>query len=393
MPFVFIVSGFFLFFCIITFYLSWKYLTRLNQWWLTASVLSFFCLMELGAIWYHAYEKGLNYPKEYQAIQDFSWIKKFNPKFTIIPPIPTGIIIEHARFESPSNDIYPGIYITGYLWQRYQVGPHDSVKRGILLPDAVGQLTLKELFKEKTDHEEIIIWSFCAHVFQHFNLEDFPFDHRHIKIKLQHVDFAKNIILVPDLKTYKSILPKNLPGINNQISHWGIVESFFSYKLKNFNVDFGVQNFDSNNFPELYFYALAHRKIIASALMYIILLFISAVFLFITLLVFLKHNTLSGLLGFSTLGILSTCSALLFVLITSHFELRSNIAIQGTAYLEYIFVLLYTVILIICINSIIFTLYEKVKIIQHNNSLIIKIAYWPAILFAIAIVSFLTLVL
>jgi len=388
-----LISIIFAVLCFLTLLVSWRYTTHISQWWLSAIVLSVLCAAELFFIWHYAYNKGLEYHKNHTLINTKSTLNQqlnnFNKAFTAIP---TGILIEHARFSRSDNEVYPGLLINGYIWQRYTIGQHDNINRGVILPDAAGQLNLKELYRKREGNQEIIGWSFAAHMFQLFKLTDFPFDHRHIKLQLQHVDFEKNVILSPDLESYKSLSPESLPGISNPILHWQTQESFFTYKLRDFKTNFGVKSFISNEFPQLYFYAIVQRMITDSALMYILLLIAAAIILFITLLAFLKDKALSGLLGFSTLGTLSVCSSLLFVLITSHIDMRRAIDIDGTAYLEYIYFIIYCAILIVGINSIIFAIYQNAKVVQREDSLIIKIGYWPVLLFSIVLVSFITLV-
>jgi hypothetical protein len=381
-----ILSSFFIFLCLLTILLSYKYFERPKQWWMTSIILSILCGIELFALWHYVIVNGLEYRKHHIVIDSNSILQKelrsFDPKFLTIPPIPTGIFIEDARFTRHDNEVYPGLQINGYIWQRYTLGAHDGIQRGFLMPNAFGQLNLKQLFNKKDAQEEILCWAFSAVIIQSFALEKFPFDQRHITIGLQHADFQKNVILVPDLKDYLTLIPEAMPGIMHQIPSWSIEESFFSYELKNFDTTFGFNQFISKNFPQLFYYIITRRNIISSALMHIILLMVAAVILFISLL---------G--GFSTLALLGICSGLLFVLITSHMGLRSSISIQGTAYLEYIYMLLYAMILLIDINSVILARNKDNKLIQYGNNLIIKIAYWPILLFSIVVLSFFKLVL
>jgi len=367
-----------------------------HGWWIISIILSLLNVIVLSFIWYLAYHRGYYPQKEYTPISSIEerdafieTIKKESTKPFIT--IPTGIYLEYLFFARKDNDVYPGIIANGIVWQRYKNVP-ESIERDVFLPNG-NQFALKKIFHEKNNDEELVGWHFAgAAMFQHFDLSDFPLDHRHIKIQLLHSDFEKNVILVPDFESYETIVPSSLPGISTllQIPHWLLHKSMFCYVVQNFGTSFGSKDLSYKHFPQLYYYITAHRKLWDTAIIYLILLLFTAIILFICLLAFLKHKVLTSLLGFSTIGVLGVCSGLLFVLVSSHIELRDNIAIDGTAYLEYFYVIIYLAIIFVALDSVLFTLYEKIRWIQYDNNIIAKLLYWPAITGATLLVTVIT---
>ena len=86
-----------------------------------------------------------------------------------------------------------------------------------------------------------------------------------------------------------------------------------------------------------------------------------------------------GILGFNATRVLAACSALMFVVLLSHIDLRSSLAAKGIIYLEDFYFVLYLSILVVAVNSIIFTWGLPMRVVQYRDNLIPKLLFWPMV--------------
>jgi hypothetical protein len=119
--------------------------------------------------------------------------------------IPTGIYVQSAFLEDAST-----VGVNGYVWQRYTKGIHDGIQRGFIMPQAKIS-TITRAYTVEDGDTELVRWNFNATVHQNFDYSRYPFDSERVVIDLWHKEFTKNVILIPDLASYKrrsTICPK-----------------------------------------------------------------------------------------------------------------------------------------------------------------------------------------
>jgi len=205
--------------------------------------------------------------------------------------VPTGIFIHYMQFTSENQ-----INIVGYVWQRYFDGIHEGITRGFVLPQATTDVSINEIYRTKVEKQETIIWRVNATLNQHINYARYPFDTRDIQIQLWHADFSQNIILVPDIDAYATLIPTALPGLsqNAEVPNWDIEGSTFGYKKDFYTTIFGLysygpfgtyQSIKKSDIPELYFEVTARRYLIDTLLDDLIPLVIIVLLLFIVFMV------------------------------------------------------------------------------------------------------------
>ncbi len=94
-------------------------------------------------------------------------------------------------------------------------------------------------------------------------------------------------------------------------------------------------------------------------------------------------------LGYSLSGFIGTSSALFFVVMLAHIQLREKFADAGTVYIEYFYILMYVLLITATINAFIFSMRPKnwCGIILYKDNLIPKIAYLPVVLGCLNIIT------
>lgn len=370
------------------------FISRPRLWWYCVGVIS--CIM-VGEIW-HLWNlrNTVGFREDLQAIPVLSQEQALNffqklqhdaaQPYTTIP---TGVFIENGQFSLQStSDIYPGVFLNGYIWQRYDVKKHSSLDKGVIIANA-HSCTMEKLYDEINLDEEIICWSFRCYLYQEYNTLLYPFDHRHVTVNFLHRNFEKNVALVPDFTAYDAIGTFRLPGISLKLlnfPHWSIVKTFFNFALYNFKTNLGYKSFEHNKVPYLQYIITMQRKLAGNFIMYFILFFVVLVILFVLLISFFRQESLIELVGFSTLGVLGACSALLFVLITSEINLRQTLVTEGIVYLEYLYFVCYFGIVGVIINSILFAK-GKPNFVTYGDNLIFKLLYWPLMLLSIVLIT------
>ena len=287
--------------------------------------------------------------------------------------IPTGLFIQSLEFES-ANDII----VTGYIWQNYSENTTIGASSPcVVFPELVECKEIKESYRSGN----MVGWRFGAIVRQQFDYSKYPFDREDVWIRLWPCDFRKNIVLIPDLDSYAVIQPEFRPGLDDSIvtEGWNIQNSFFSYRSKSYNSDFGIESRKYDSFPELYFNIGMKRNFVGIFMSEIIPIAVTSLLLFAVLMISTKREDEIDLYGFSASAVLAYCAALFFVLTVAHFSIRQRIPADGIIYLEYFYFVLYFAILAVSVNSILFASRKGHNLILYKNNLFIKLLYWPII--------------
>ena len=296
--------------------------------------------------------------------------------------VQTGIFINHLQFIAENK-----IAIVAYIWQRYIDGVHDNISRGFIVPQATS-ITATEISRTKEKKVETIIWLVQATLNQHLNYARYPFDVKDLQIQLWHKDFDKNIILVPDLDSYRLINPRSLPGLSPgaYLAGWNIQGSHFGYKKNDYNTTFGMytygpfgiyQHIERSTTPELYFNITVNRRLIDTIIADLLPLIVIAVLLFVILLTSVKQ-------GYAVLG---SCTSVFFGLVFAQVRFRVKIPSYQLVYFENFYFLMYAAILAIVIVSILHLLELPLPFIRYRRNIIAKLLYWPILLVVLIIIT------
>ncbi|MDP6698490.1 MAG: cache domain-containing protein, partial [Candidatus Latescibacteria bacterium] len=173
--------------------------------------------------------------------------------------VPTGIYIQHMTYTNPFD-----VMLSGYIWQTYsktQKSYRDGtpISQGIILAETEPNaevLSIEEAYRQDRGDHEIVGWYFRVSVRQDFDYSHYPFDLQTVWLRMWHQDFNRQVVLVPDLDSYKILTPVALPGMerNFVLPNWSLRASYFNYKFNSYNSTFGVRSETSDEAqPELYF--------------------------------------------------------------------------------------------------------------------------------------------
>lgn len=307
----------------------------------------------------------------------------------------TGIFIQSLKFFNSSE-----VNITGYIWQHFPEAQYagiadTDIEPGFILPEQVNtgsDISPILTYREKSRYGEVLGWYFEATLKQAFDYADYPFDHKTVWVRLWSRAFSENVILLPDLEAYIATDRDAIFGIESGIvlGGWSRENTYFDYRPNRYDTDFGIPHYvGQKDFPELYYNFVIKRKFEDAFTIYVLPLFLVAVLLFAALLTISDKNERSEMLGFNISGFLGMCSALFFVVLIAHIQLREQFAGTRVVYLEYFYILMYAVLVASTVNTYLFAIRPKrlEKLIVYRDNILPKITYWPTILCALNIIT------
>ena len=292
------------------------------------------------------------------------------------PPVfvPTGVYLESAQFLNATD-----LQLTGSLWQKYELGAQDNLVRGFTFSDATKLETL-ETYREKGATHELVRWNFRAEVRQPVDHLRYPLEVEQIGIRILHKELNHNVVLTPDLPSYRLLNPTSLPGLEKtlRLPGWRVAASWFEFRKLRYDTSFGAtSSYSKENLPSLCFRILIRRNVLDAFLSNLTPLFIVATILFILVMLASRDERLVSFLQAGSGRILNICTAMFFVIAFSHIEVRRRISAEEVFYMEYFYFLIYFGILWVCANSVLFARGKASSWILFENNLISKLIYWP----------------
>jgi hypothetical protein len=118
-----------------------------------------------------------------------------------------------------------------------------------------------------------------------------------------------------------------------------------------------------------------------------------AALLFLILLTTTTEKDKAERFDFSILGVVGVNSALFFVVIIAHIQLRQEFLGSGLVYLEYFYLVMYLVIMLVTLDAYLISIGWQVWILNYKDHLIPKLLYWPFLFGTGAIITWLALTL
>lgn len=313
--------------------------------------------------------------------------------------VPTGMYIHSIGFDNPIG----GLVVNGYLWQRYTLGIHDHIERGFVIPGSFF-FEMEEPVTTRNGNTDLVRWGFKAILSQDFDFSRYPFGRENIQIHLRHKQFTKNVILTPDLASYKIVNPAARPGLEAELpmQGWNIERSFFAYRFEDYSTSFGATGYAGlTDFPELFFTIEVSKQIVGAIISHALPLIVVITLLFALLLMasFVKPGKLE------VIEAIAACSGFFLVIVFSHIGMRESFAIKDTIYLEYFYYATYVLILFTVANYVIVATAQTnqkrasgagdteasllVRLIRYRDNLIAKVLYWPISQFALLVLTLL----
>lgn len=290
--------------------------------------------------------------------------------------IPVGLFIQSIEFLSASN-----VSVTGYIWHRYQEGQASDYEKGTIFPEAI-ETNISLAYEEKNDGETLKGWYFETVLRENFTPGRFPLDRQSVWIRLWHEKLGDNILLTPDFTAYDSLNTLSLPGIEKDfvLSGWSLFRSYFEIRENNYNTRLGHSNNSSGSgVPELYFNIELVRNFINPFLAHLFPLIVVVLMLFAIVITMSTNHEQKEFLGFNAAAVVASCSALFFVALIAHVQMRNELAANSVVYLEYFYLITYLIILLITANAVLLSLNVQFWFIQFHDNLLPKLIYWPAL--------------
>lgn len=305
--------------------------------------------------------------------------------------IPTGVFIQSLKFVNASD-----VNITGYIWQKYDDDLPNTITKGVIFPEQVYSVntTFNKEYDRTNDGETVVGWYFDVTLRQPFDYSKYPLDKQKVWIRMWHKDFDSNVVLTPDLEAYDSTKDNEIFGIDPDFvsGGWTINETFFQYKLTDYDTNFGIESYvGKTKFPELHFNIAVVRDFKNTFIINLVPLIIVASMLFSVLMITTSRKDKIAKFGFSVSGALGTASALFFVVMLAHIQVRQQFPGAGIVYIEQFYLIIYVMVLLLSLNVYFFSIGDGdkgIKFIQYNDNLIPKVTFWPIILGTLAVITY-----
>jgi hypothetical protein len=303
--------------------------------------------------------------------------------------VPTGIFLQSFEFLNANN-----VVLSGFVWQTYGPEIPDHIMRGIVLPEAVKEAyEAKEVWRvEQDDGSEEIGWYFSGTFRQNFKYGLYPFDRQDIWLRIWSPEPVEGVIPVPDFGAYRDLTPSTLPGIDTQFVYggWDPLSSEFSYSLIDYNVDFGLgYGYTGGPDPELYYNLSVERDFLGPMLEHLVLEAAIAILLFF-LLVLLVHDTdVERHVGLSIFELVVAAGGLLFAVILDHNAIRATVESQDLTYLGWFPLILAVFIVLVVLTAVLRAKRWRIPVIGYSGDLMPVVAYWPALIGSMLVVTLL----
>ncbi|WP_299491081.1 hypothetical protein [Acaryochloris sp. IP29b_bin.137] len=374
---------------------------NIKRWWWISTGTSILFIALIGLMWFRidrSYQPNLE-----QLANEAEIIPHLNKQGISLnksEAIPTGVFLQSLKFNNATE-----VNVTGYIWQKYdksvfaKVPKDQDVPVGFVLPEAVdsgNNLGPQQAYRRSiSDTEEVIGWYFESTLKQRFDYKKYPLDHKTVWIRIWGKDFARSNVLVPDLNAYKATQAGDTFGLDDSIvlGEWEVEETFFDFKTPRYDMDFGLET-PLPQTPELYFNVVLKREFLGAFIVNLVPLLISAILLFATLLTITVKEGQADIFGFNTSEVLGVCSALFFVVLLSHIQVRQEIPGSDIIYIEYFYLAMYVALLGVAVDSYLFThdrYSSQFKFISYADNIFPKLIFWPTLLGTSAFYSFLIL--
>ncbi len=291
--------------------------------------------------------------------------------------IPTGCLIRSIQFESGFN-----VKVTGQVWQK--IPKHSLASwtgEGVTFPEAI-ESDFQKAFEREDDRNRTIGWNFTATLRLGLNYRAYPFETQRIWIRMLARDFDQNVVLTPDLESYKLMNPGLKPGVEPNIAlpGWEVTASTFNFVPTEFNTNFGIPGFSGRErFPVLFFNITIKREFLDPLVSQFLPLFVVTALVFCILLINTKDGSMASILGHSASLMTQISCYLVLVVIYAQIDIRQRLEVQRIIYLDFFYFVNYLVFLVLSLTPILFTMTDRFPILQYRDCLVPKLLFWPAI--------------
>lgn len=379
---------------------------RHTTWWWLSTLVSTLLVVVLVNQWIQMNKHEFRHPQlvDKKTTDDFLYRKWEKPlaELATVPAhnrrtikVRTGIFIQSLKFFDSTE-----VNLSGYIWQRYHSREQADLipgkgEVGFILPEQVDSASVsepREVYRHRGADDTVIGWYFEATLRQPFDFSDYPFDHKTAWVRMWHRQFWRNVVLVPDFDSYQQTGTCDIFGIEESIvlGAWDRDDTFFDYTPANYDTDFGIPGYiGQHEFPELRYNFVLKRKFENAFIVYLLPLLLVAMLLFAALLTVSDRDELSSRFGFNTSGFIGACSALFFVVLLAHIQLREQFVASGIVYIEYFYILMYLLLVLATANTFLFSIRPRrgCDWLLYEDNIVVKLAYWPVVLACLIVIT------
>jgi hypothetical protein len=340
----------------------------------------------VGYIWYLSFDprvfngvlRGMVY--DAQGLQRFrSEQEEFSRQRGAIDPIfiPTGVAISAIEFKNATD-----VTMKGYVWQKNPTIVRDQVTPGFELADAIESQTT-EAYRHVEGDYEVRGYSFRATLRQQFDFRQYPLDFQRVRLTLSRKDFEHNVIFVPDLNAFPSMIPQSRPGLERTfgIAGWQVEKTFFNYATADYNTDFGIEQFvGKDRYPVLAYNVVIRRDFRSPFIANIVPLLLIAGIGFALLAMI--HREPDRIAAYDARGgrVTGTSAALFFAVLLAHIRLRNElVGLRETIYIEYFYFVMYAACLVIVTDALMVASRNPPSWLSYRDNFVPKLIYWPVL--------------
>lgn len=312
-----------------------------------------------------------------------------------ISGIPTGVFIQSMDFRDSSR-----VYLAGYLWMHFARTLPDAYNAwksgcdGEELPfifadqvDAAGDIAPELRYQYGSSLGNLCGWYFEVTLREKFDYLQYPFDQKTVSLRLWTRNLLRNVLLYPDFAAYpEGTGASDLFGYDSErmvIDSLKIRNTFFSYSRTSFSTTFGTLDHRLlSESPELNYNVVLTRSLVDGMVEHLLGVIVVLILLFATMLVASRDSAKAERHGFNTAMVLGACSALFFVILLAHIQIRAQFSGTTVVYLETYFYLTYALLIGTTVNTYLFS-EEPTRfssLLHYRDNLLPKLLYWPLVL-------------
>ena len=369
----------------------WR-MKRKNQyrlWWIATVFISVNFLIAVVYTW--NISRNLYFVDATQAITSDhvmqTFIQQYQREATLkkvgkITEIPTAIVVDTAEFLTAYN-----LQLTGTIMQSY---PKESgIEYGMKFNNAADS-KISLLSDSYTNNSHLLIWSFQTKIRENFDYKDFPFNHGKIWLSISPLNSSQMVIFTPNFTYYNGLSDINANyGVNPNIiiPGWLVKGSFFNFTTDSSRMLDEIDSYATVRLPALTFNMIVNSTISDAVITTITPPIVIILILFMVLLTISRHK--NKFIEFKISSIISACSGILFTIVFTHVSLRNKLTSE-IMYIEYIYLLMYIVVIMIPVNGFLFAT-TKLRWIHYGNNLIFKMLFLLLItgfIFVMTVLSF-----
>lgn len=357
--------------------------------WTGAASISIICLIGTIYVWNisrnlyfinysNAITSNVKLQKLLKPYQDETKLKNIGD----VLEVPTAVLIDSVEFLNAYN-----LQLTGTIMQNY---PKEyNVTDGIKFNNSF-DTKITKVSDISSPFYRTIIWTFQTKIRENFDYKHYPFNHGKIWLSISPFRSGSNLIFTPNFAYYNGLsnISANY-GVNPDIiiPGWQIHGSYFSYSSDKSRMVDEIDSYDNVRLPSLVFNVLINSSISDAIITTIIPPIIIILILFVLLLTINKYR--NRFIEFKVSGIISSCGGMLFTIVFTHVSLRNKLTSE-IMYIEYIYLLMYVIVLLIPVNAFLFAS-NKYKHINYGNNIFFKLLFIPlltSLVFIMTLFSF-----